>query len=801
MSEQTLNLVNNIVINAEQSGVARIALDNINFDGKNVLLEGKSLISFGSYSYLGLEVDDRLKDGAIQAIANYGIQYPSSRIYSYIPLYTELNVLLERIFQSNVVLTTSLSLGHMGVMPVVVGQNDLVILDQHVHSSVQDAAQRLKAKGIEVTVVRHNDLVSLEQKVIASINQYQKVWYAIDGIYSMYGDTAPIEEIELLLNKYDNLYLYADDAHGVSSFGKNGSGWVLSKINLHKKMVLSTGMAKAFGTMGGVFIIPDENLYAKVKNCTGSLIFSGPHPVPIVGASISSAQIHLSQEIYERQQILQEKIKYCSHLLKRNGIPDISDDSTPIFFIAISKLSAGIRLVKKMIESGYLTNLASFPAVSEVCTGVRFTITLHHSNEDIEGLVEAFVQNYPVVLTEEKLSIQTIRKAFRKVHALPNFIIEPSVPIEEYNGEVVVSRSIQEIDKEIWERSFPTGELFDWNSLTSLEQTFTGNELEQHNWQFYYVQIFNKKNELILMTLFTAGLIKDDMLADSRVSEQVEYERKSNEYFMTSKSLVMGTQLSEGNHLYIDKAKPEWKQAFELFLKETEKIAETEKANSIVLRDFGIEEKDLEEILKAHSYLQVELPDSHILENNSWVEVDQFLSSVNRKRRKYLNQIVLKKEENFKVNVHNTVSDELVRKSFKLYKNVMSVSFELNTFSLPFEFFKSVLKLPNWELLTLCSSKEEDEKQGNFVAIILGYKSSNSYHPILIGLDYSNLDANIYPQMLWQVVKRANRLGLEKVHFGFTASQNKRKFGAEPLKKFAFVKSKDNFNQMVLNNY
>lgn len=78
-------------------------------------------------------------------------------------LYRELESLVRKIFDAPVVLSTSVSLGHHAVIPVVVGENDAIIMDQQVHASVQDAAIKMKAKGVFVTIVRHNDMDELRK--------------------------------------------------------------------------------------------------------------------------------------------------------------------------------------------------------------------------------------------------------------------------------------------------------------------------------------------------------------------------------------------------------------------------------------------------------------------------------------------------------------------------------------------------------------------------------------------------------------------------------------------------------------
>lgn len=791
MSKQTINLVNNIVSNAVKNEVAKIKLENTSFDGKTVLHKGKSIVSFGSYSYLGLEVDERLKNGAIEAISNYGIQYPSSRIYSTLPLYEILLDHFKQIFGTSVVLTTSLSLGHAGVMPIIIERDDILILDQHAHSSIQDASERLKVNGVKVTILRHNDLETLEKRIIEYSNKYDKVWYAIDGIYSMFGDTAPIEKLESLLNKYPKFHLYADDAHGISSYGKHGAGWILSKISLHRKMVLATGMAKAFGTMGGVFITDNETFYQKINNCTGSLIFSGPHPIPVLGASIKSAEIHLSDEIYQRQQYLMDRISFCHDLLRKECIPEISEKDTPIFFVAISKLNAGYKLVDLMKKDGFLTNIAAFPAVSESCTGVRFTISLHHSYNDIQKLVFAFKKNYPLALKEENTDFECVKRAFRKHYNFPdNLSFHNSI---ESNINLKVYDSINDIPNEQQKHLLSNKNLFSIDFLNTLEQCGRNGKTKEDKWRIFYCSVSDQNGRTILITIFTIMLIKEDMLSSIDISNAVEAIREHDKYYLSSKTLFMGTPLTEGNHLYIDESHPKKREALRLLLKETDRISEEKSINATIYRDFDSSNHFIHDFLIGESFLPINLPDNHEIDFKS-KEIQDFISTQSKKRRKYIRDKVFAFEDQFNVTVHDTPSLEQVINFYSLYLNVANKAREINLFPTSFEVFQKILTSKGWSLLEL-------KKESKTVAMMLVFDQGKFLHPLFVGLDYSYLADNVYPMILWKTIKLAKSKGREVIKLGYSASQIKRKFGATIQQRKCYYKSKDNYNQLILANY
>ena len=234
-----------------------------------------------------------------------------------------------------------------------------------------------------------------------------------DGIYSMYGDGAPIRELYSLLDKYDNFYLYVDDAHGMSWCGPNGGGYVAAQGPLHNKLYLVTGLAKSFGAAGGVLIFPNDDIRRKVRNCGGTMIFSGPLQPANLGAIIASAKIHLSEEIVEKQEQMSKRMRFFNSTAKLYNLPLINPTESPIFFIGVGKPEVGYNLVRRLMKEGYYINLSVFPSVSYNNTGLRMPITLHHTLEDIDGLLRCIARNLPLALRDENAYVEDIYKAFK----------------------------------------------------------------------------------------------------------------------------------------------------------------------------------------------------------------------------------------------------------------------------------------------------------------------------------------------------------------------------------------------------
>ena len=614
----------------------------------------------------------------------------------------------------------------------------------------------------------------------------------------MYGDCSPVQELIELLDHYKQFHLYIDDAHGMSSFGKNGTGYVLSKVDLHPKMILATAMGKAFGTIGGIFVIPDENLRAKVRNCAGPLIFSSQQAIPVLAASIASAKIHLSGEINVRQVFLAEKISYCHRLLKEYNLPDISAPDTPVFFIALGLIKVAYNLVKKMIDEGYFVNLAVFPAVPETCSGMRFTITLHHSLEDIENMIRALANHFPKVLEEEKQSIKDIQRAFKKVADLETIVLKTDElkPVKQ-PYRVQHETTIEKIPQELWKKLFGNDVSFNWKGLKFMEETFKDNPKQENNWSFHYYIVWNQKQEPVLATFFTVRTIKDDMLSPIAISKQIETKRIDDPYYLTSKGMIMGSLLAEGHYLYTDRSNPNWQDALLLLLDHVRDEQEREGANILLLRDFDAEDTVIKDLLADESFIKTILPDMHRIENMNWKSEEEFLNQLNHPKRQYIKYKVLKYESFYDVVIlsgNNKVGNFASWQN--LCENVREKSFEINSFNLPQKFFDNMSKHPDWEVIELQLKPQYSQQAKNMpVAVMLCFKTPTCYFPILVGIDYNYLEThNVYPQILWQAVKRARHLNVKTIQLGLTASQNKRKFGATAISQVAYIQMKDNYN-------
>jgi len=396
-------------------GMALNNTTNQEFNGRIIELESKKLVNFSLCDYLGLSTDIRLRSAAADASMKYGVYTAVSRTYVKLGIYKEAEEIISSIFGQPCLILPRTTLAHICALPVIVEKEDVIILDQQVHTSVHLGAQLAAAQGCKMEILRHSRMDLLEERLKELSATYSKIWYLADGIYSMFGDTIPVAEVMDLLDRYPKFHLYVDDAHGMSWTGENGKGFFLSKTKFHPKLVLLSSLGKGFGGGGGVIICPDEKMKEQIEILGAPLMFTSPVAPPTLGAIIESAKIHLSNEIKERQAQLKQHVAYVRKKAFELGLPIIGNQPTPITFIASGKPDMTSNICRTMINHGVFITGGVFPSVPYNNSGVRIVTTLHQSFEDIDNMLEALRNVYDEVFKEMNVKLEDVLKFYKHV--------------------------------------------------------------------------------------------------------------------------------------------------------------------------------------------------------------------------------------------------------------------------------------------------------------------------------------------------------------------------------------------------
>ena len=398
---------------AKRAGITLASTSGGDYVGRQLPINGRTLTSYASCSYLGLELDPRMKAAAIRAIESAGTYFSTSRTYLQMGEYEELEAQFGKVFGAPCLVSASTTLGHLAVMPALMSGRDAIVVDYQGHNSLQDATLLLKGKGAHREIVPHNDVTALRERLTKLCALYPKVWYVFDGVYSIYGDYAPFAEIRELLEEFPNLYLYCDDAHGMGWAGQHGRGRAYEMLGPHERLVFITSLAKSAACGGGVIVLPDEETKMVVRVTGKTLVFSGPITPSQLGAGLECTRILLSDELPAMQRDLSN---ICARFVAQSaafGLNLIDHSDTPIFYVGIGDYPSLFTVAQRLRdEFGIFVTPTGYPAVPFNRCGLRITLTLAHTLEDIDHLVRSIATVYHDSLEENGISRDDMAERF-----------------------------------------------------------------------------------------------------------------------------------------------------------------------------------------------------------------------------------------------------------------------------------------------------------------------------------------------------------------------------------------------------
>lgn len=821
-ASEFLATIHEVFTTGRQNGAMFQDAEDRPADGKHIILDGEELLTFGSCCYLGLETDPRLKEGVIRAVERYGTQFSTSRGYVSTPLYSQVEEHLSELFGGPALALPTTTLGHIAAIPVLVNEKDAIILDHQVHASVQTGATQARAGGATVEVIRHGDVGSLEERAEALTRTKRHVWHMIDGVYSMFGDLPDVDLLTRLLNRYEQFHVYVDDAHGMSVDGKHGRGVHLARMPHHPRMIFATSLNKAFAAGGGCMVFPTDELRQKVRMCGAPLTFGGPLQPPMLGAILASAKIHLSSEIETLKAELRTRVEFLNRQLLQRELPLLAHNHAPIFFLRTGPLRLAWNVARRMRRRGIYVNVAAYPTVPMKRSGIRLSVTRHHSLEDIERLVNALAEEWPLALNEEGLTQDEVDRNFINdfEDAQKRRLRELFGKVEGGNGRKPASArtrgpwavptglelqhvtSIDDLDADEWDRLLGDRGTFAVSALRMLERTFRDRPEPENNWLFHYF-VVRHDGRPIAATFFTEALWKDDMLMRSEVSRRVEAHRRSDPYFLTSKMLAMGSLLSESNHLFLDRT-GRWKEALAWILDEASRIVQQRELSALVVRDLPDGDPELDAFLLDAGLVKVPMLTSFELAVDRWNTDQEYLALLGRSARKAMREEVLERERDWRfrllgVGYEQPTPEELAH-LHRLYLNVKARKVRLNTFDLPDTVLREMCRTPGWEIVALHLPVERGgPADGRAVGFVAGFKGTGKrYTGMVCGIDYDYQKKHVYRQILWQTIRRARFHGCTSLALGVDADFEKQRLGARAQGQCVYLQATDHFGGAVM---
>jgi 7-keto-8-aminopelargonate synthetase-like enzyme len=350
---------------------------------------GRTVINFGSDSFLGLDQDPRVQRAIQRGVLRWGAHNGASRAFSSVRTNIEAEEKLAHWLGTEATLIyPSVTLANLGAIPGLVGKQDLLVVDEQAHNSIQEGAKIARANGTRVLTFSHCDPVALHQ-VFDKAGDYRCAVVAIDGVYSMSGELPPLKALNDVALAH-RAVLYVDDAHGTGVIGTQGRGTVLDALGSYDNTLVVGSLSKGFSCAGG-FIGCTEEFKLLLKMRSNTYIFGGPVVPPYLDAVCVVCDILLSKEYDLLSARLQCNLTQLRDGLERLGLV-ASGGQTPIVSVLVGDEADTLTAGNILFEKGYYVQSVTFPAVPYHAGVLRIQINANHRREAIAGLLDALAE-------------------------------------------------------------------------------------------------------------------------------------------------------------------------------------------------------------------------------------------------------------------------------------------------------------------------------------------------------------------------------------------------------------------------
>jgi 7-keto-8-aminopelargonate synthetase-like enzyme len=355
--------------------------------GREILVQGRWVINFGSDSFLGLDRDPRVIEAIRRGVDRWGSHNGTSRAFASVRSNIEAEEKLASWLGAQATLIyPSVTLANQGAIPGLVGRKDVIAMDELAHNSIQEAARLAQAGGTRVAAFSHNSPEGLI-RTLQKLRPYRLALICIDGVYSMSGVIPPMAAFDAIARTHDAV-LYIDDAHGTGVLGKHGRGTVLEALGSYDNTFVAGSLSKAFSCAGG-FVACTRPFQKLLKMRSNNYIFGGPVVPPYLDAICVVVDILESSEYAHLRARLQRHIETLAQGLAELDLV-VMGGATPILSVLVGDEADTLKAGRFLFDHGFYVQSVLFPAVPYHGGVIRVQCNSNHTESAIAGLHGAF---------------------------------------------------------------------------------------------------------------------------------------------------------------------------------------------------------------------------------------------------------------------------------------------------------------------------------------------------------------------------------------------------------------------------
>ncbi len=353
--------------------------------GAWLTVDGRKVLNFCSNNYLGLANHPRLVQAARSAMEQFGVGPAAVRtIAGTMNLHEQLEQRLAAFKGVEAAVTFQSGFNaNLAAIPALVGKEDVIYSDELNHASIIDGC---RLSGAKILRYAHCDPQDLARVIEGSQGEgYRRAMVVTDGVFSMDGDVAPLDEIYAVSDAHGCL-LMVDDAHGEGVLGTGGRG-IVDHFKLHGKVDVEVGtLSKAFGVVGGV-VAGGRRVVEWLRQRGRPFLFSSAMTVPDVAACL--AAVDLLEESTELVDRLWQNAEFFKAEMRSLGF-DTGVSTTPITPVMLGEAPLAQHFSQQLFEGGVFAMAIGFPTVPRGKARIRVMISASHSRDDLEQGLAAF---------------------------------------------------------------------------------------------------------------------------------------------------------------------------------------------------------------------------------------------------------------------------------------------------------------------------------------------------------------------------------------------------------------------------
>lgn len=370
----------------QTAGLRRQARTVESLPGGRCRIDGRELLCFGSNDYLSLAHDERVCGAFAEAARRQAGATASSLISGRSPLHADLEQQLAEFEECEAALLFPTGYAaNLGVIQALVTPQDHVFSERENHASLIDAVRGTKA---QISVYSRDRLDELAEMIERHRSQFHHGFLITDGVFSMDGTIAPLQELCDLADRYQ-LAVLVDEAHGTGVLGEFGRGACELTGVQHRPFVHNGTLSKAFGCLGG-FATGSRQTIEWLRNRARPQFFSTALPPAVCAAALESLKIIRSEP--ERRTRLQDLNQLAREHARCLGLSIPGDGPAPIIPVVVSDDVDVVAVSAQLQDEGWFVPAIRPPTVPAGTSRFRLSLTVDHQPHDIRVLLDRIAQ-------------------------------------------------------------------------------------------------------------------------------------------------------------------------------------------------------------------------------------------------------------------------------------------------------------------------------------------------------------------------------------------------------------------------